>query len=139
MEEGHEEILEISNKNDFLIHYKKINIIGDKGVGKTSLITFFENYHKKEFVIKPLYDSFGKTESEIIEVSNNLNFSLVENVKRIAVEYNGITNLYLNIYETNLNDLENIKNYLDTLLFQTECIIFIFDKSDINSLKILKN
>ena len=137
-EEEEQETFVKNNKEDYLIHYKKINVMGDEGVGKTSLITFFENYYNKEFVIKSQTYSFEKTESEVTEESNIQISSLVENVKRITVEYDGTTNLYLNIYETNLNDLENIKNYLDTLLFQTECIIFIFDKSNINSLQNIK-
>ena len=124
-EEEEQETFEISNKEDYLIHYKKINVMGDEGVGKTSLITFFENYYNEEFVIKSQDYSFEKTESEVTEEFNIQIPSLVENVKRITVEYDDSTNLYLNIYETNLNELENIKNYLDTLLFQTECIIFI--------------
>ena len=138
MKEEEQETLEKNNKEDYLIHYKKINIMGDDGAGKTSLITFFENYYNKEFVIKPPYDSFEKTESEVMDESNIQNYSLVENVKRITVEYDGNTNLYLNIYETDLNQIDNIKNYLDILLLQTECIIFIFDKSEINSLENIK-
>ena len=133
MKEEEKQSLEISNKEDYLIHYKKINIMGNEDVGKTSLIAFFENYHDKNFIIQPKNYSYERVESEVSEETDI--HSLVEDVKRITVEYNGLTNLYLNIYETNLNELENIKNHLDTLLFQTECIIFIFDKNNIDSLQ----
>ena len=75
-EEEEQETFEISNKEDYLIHYKKINVMGDEGVGKTSLITFFENYHNKEFVIKSQDYSFEKTKSEVTEESNINNFSI---------------------------------------------------------------
>ena len=35
--------------------------------------------------------------------------------------------LFLNLYETNLDDYDTIKINLDTLLLQTECIIFMWD------------
>ena len=122
-----------SNKNDYLIHYKKINIMGDESVGKSSLITFFENYYNRNFVIKT-NNELSRSQSEI----SNENPSLVEQIKRITVEHNGSTNLYLNIYETNLDEIENIKNNLDTLLFNTECIIFIYDKNNLNTFNNIK-
>ena len=123
----------MNNKEDYLIHYKKINIMGDEGVGKTSLITLFENYHNKNFIINPPNNNLSMSNSQLGLISTiNIN-SLVENIKKITVEYNENTNLYLNIYETDLIEIENIKNHLDTLLLQTECIIFIFDNNNINS------
>ena len=131
-----EESEEKSNKNDFLIHYKKINIMGDEFTGKSSLIAFFENYHNKNFVIPNNENRLSRSLS--IDSANENNLHLVEQIKKITVAYNGLVNLYLNIYETNLNQIENIKNYLEDLLFQTECIILIFEKNNIDSFANIK-
>ena len=50
MEIEEEEI--INHKNDEYIHYQKINIIGDEGVGKSSFISYLKNYENKEFIIQ---------------------------------------------------------------------------------------
>ena len=124
---------EQSNKNDFLIHYKKINIMGNEGVGKSSLITFFENYDNHSFVIKP--QNLSRSQSDI---GNDNNINLVEQIKKITVEYSGLINLYLNIYETNLDQIDIIKMNLDVLLSNTECVIFIYDKNNLDSLDNIK-
>ena len=38
-------------END-IIHFQKINIFGDSGVGKTSLISCMENFNNNNFEIK---------------------------------------------------------------------------------------
>ena len=41
------------NENSDIKHYQKINIFGDSGVGKTSLISLMENYDNDNFNIIP--------------------------------------------------------------------------------------
>lgn len=110
------------NKDDEFVHYQKINFFGEDGVGKSSLISYMENYNITDYYID--------TQIPESNASFNINSSLVEeDVKRIAIEFNEDRNLYFQIYETSLNKYENIKNYLDVLLIQTECIIIMWDIS----------
>ena len=115
----------IENKKIELEHYKKINIFGEAGVGKTSLISLMENFDDDNFVIKG-EDIYG---SNISLDSYNGEMPIVEQVKKIKISINDNTNLFVNIYETNLDNYDAIKINLDTLLLQTECIIIMWDCS----------
>ena len=42
----------LNHKNDEYIHYQKINIIGEQGVGKSSFISYLKNYSNKDFILK---------------------------------------------------------------------------------------
>jgi len=113
-------------KEKDMIHYQKINIFGEPGVGKSSLISYLENYDKDDFVIEDqnvLNKSMNSVNS-IIAPS-----SLVEQIKKIKIKLNEDKNLYLNIYETNIDRFDSIKMNLETLLFQTECIIIMWDNN----------
>jgi len=55
--------------------------------------------------------------------------SLVEEIKEIKINYNKDKYLYFNVYESNIDNFDLIKLNLETLLFQTECIIIIWDIS----------
>ena len=113
-------------KEKDMIHYQKINIFGEPGVGKSSLISYLENYENDNFVIKnqnELNENF-----EIISINNEPS-SLVEEIKKIKIKINEDGYLYLNIYETNIDRYELIKKNLETLLFQTECIIIMWDNN----------
>jgi GTPase SAR1 family protein len=107
-----------------MIHYQKINIFGEPGVGKSSLISYLENYENDKFVIKDqnaLNKSFQSLDSNIAQCS------LVEQIKKIKITLIEDRNLYLNVYETNIDRFDPIKMNLETLLFQTECIILMWD------------
>ena len=109
----------IIRQND-MIHYHKINIFGEPDVGKTSLISLFENFNDNNFKIE-------------VDTARNSSFneqsSIVEQIKKIGIPLNDDRTLYLNIYETNLNRYDPVKMNLDTLLVQTKCIIIMFDNS----------
>ena len=122
---------EEKNKKD-MIHYQKINIFGEPGVGKSSFISYLENYGNDNFVIEEkneLKESFQSINSNIAQSS------LVEQIKKIKFELNENKNLYLNVYETNIDRFDTIKMNLETLLFQTECIIIMWD----NNVKTFEN
>ena len=104
MEKEEEKI--INHKNDEYIHYQKINIIGEQGVGKSSFISYLKNYSNKDFIIER-------------ESQNNLTMKsfddvplLIEDIYRYKIDFNDDRNLYFNIYETNLNNYEYIKKNL---------------------------
>ena len=108
-----------------IINYQKINIFGDEGVGKTTLISYMENYNCNNFQIIEKIEG----DSKISIKSYNNTCSLVEQIKRIEISFKENKNLYFNVYETNLDRYDYIKMNLDTLLLQTECIIIMWDKS----------
>ena len=123
-----ESYLENDNtKNSEIKHYQKINILGDSGVGKSSLISLMEHYDDDDFQIA----QNSLSESQMSIGSYNNSYSLVEQIRRIKILINKENNIYLhyNIYETNLDRYDYIKMNLDTLLLQTECIIIMWDKS----------
>ena len=117
---------EINNKENDMIHFHKINIFGDEGVGKTSLISFFENYDNDKYELK--LNSLNSLENYRDTFNNNP--TIVEKIKRLSIKINENKILYFNIYETNLNRYDSINMNLDTLLVQTECIILMWDNND---------
>ena len=121
---------EINNKD--MIHYQKINIFGEPGVGKSSLISYLENYKDDNFVIEEQNELRNSLQSRDSNISE---FSLVEQIKKIKIEINKENYLYLNVYETNIDRFDTIKMNLETLLFQTECIIIMWD----NNVKTFEN
>ena len=113
-----------NHKNDEFVHFQKINIFGDLCVGKSSFIKHLDNYNDDNFKIGNIIE---KNESEDDILDNPL--SIVEQIKRVIIDFNEDRNLYFTLYETNLSDYDFIKYNLDTLLNQTECIIIIWDSS----------
>ena len=117
-----ESLLE-DNQND-TIHFHKINIFGDSGVGKTSLISCMENFTDDNFEIK---EDLHKNSNE---VSFEASSSIVEQIKKLIFNINESKKVYYNIYETSINRYNEIKINLDALLQQTECIIIMWNNSD---------
>ena len=104
-------------------HYKKINILGVSGVGKSSLISLMEHYKDANFKIN--------IETENDSPKHSLNDSdkapPLAKTKKIKIPIKDKNNLYLNIYETNINECAIIQMNLDSLLLYTECIIIMWD------------
>ena len=122
-----------SHKNDDeFVHFQKINIFGEYGVGKTSLISHIENFNNDKH---QSCNNISRYESE----QDVLDPSIVEQVKRVIVDFNKNKNLYFTIYETNINDYDSIKDNLDILLIQTECILIIWDSSNPESFDKIPN
>ena len=126
-----------NHKNDEFIHFLKINIFGDSGVGKSSLISHFENFNNDNFTINN--DNINNNNDIESISSDNLNLSLVEQIKRIVIEFNEERNLYFNLYETSLIRYDSIKINLDNLLFQSECIIIMWDNSNLETFDNIPN
>ena len=122
----------LNHKNDEFVHFQKINIFGDSGVGKSSLIEYFENFNNSEYNLN----------NKIERTKTNESFEapfLVEQLKRKIIDFNEDRNLYFNIFESNLDDYDNIKTNLDTLLIQTECIIIMWDSHNPESFDNIPN
>ena len=121
---------ELSNfiKKNNLCHFKKVNLIGSLNVGKKTLLSYIEHYLDK----LNDFDSKEKKESENInEIKNSL---LVETIKKLSIPYYENTRqLDINLYISNIDDLDLIKENLDILLYCSECIIFMIDISSSQS------
>jgi len=117
---------ESDKRNEFLAHYKKINIFGNSNVGKSTLILSIEKYLDKDFKIE-------KKEEEKSEENVNTDSYITEQIKRINLEYDSSNNLYLALYETNIDKFDFIKEHIDTLITHSECLIFMLDITSINS------
>ncbi len=98
-----------NSKKNKLEHYKKVNIFGDGGVGKSSLISLMEHYKEDNFVIKEKL-----SESQMSIESANETSSIVEPIKKMEIPIDEDNPLYLSINETNLDDYDTIKINLDT-------------------------
>ena len=109
-------------QNKEIVHFIKINIFGEFGVGKSTFISWLEEFKNKNFKIKNEND-------DSFEISKNL----VEQVKRIIVPINEDKDIHFLVYETNLNHFDTIRANLDTLLFQNECILVMWDSSHPNT------
>ena len=115
-----------NHKNDEFVHFLKINIFGDSGVGKSTLISYMDNYDKSDYDIK----NDNNEEFNNSEISFEISSPLVEEVKNCVIDFNDDRNLYFNIYKSNLKSYDSIKLNLDTILLQTECIIIMWDNSN---------
>ena len=119
---------EISNyiKKYNLLHFKKVNLIGTSNVGKKTLISYIEHFSDKniDFEIKE------KIQENEIEINN----TLVELIKKLSIPYNESDKLNINLYITNIeNNIDFVKDNLDTLFNFSECIIFMIDITNANS------
>ena len=114
-----------------LVHYQKINIIGESGVGKSTLISLFTDYDK----IGEKIEIKIKRKESLSSQNSDYNYSLVEKVSKAVIEINENNKLYYNLYETNLDDIDSIQSYLGVLLMQTECVILMWNKQNLNSFK----
>ena len=111
--------MESPEENDKgMVHFVKVNIFGDSGVGKSSLISWLKNYKNNNILIK------NDSNNDSFVISKNL----VEQVEKVVVPLNRYKNMHFLLYETRVNDFEVIKTNLDTLLLQTECIIIMWDQ-----------
>ena len=106
-------------ENQKLVYFRKVNIFGDSFVGKSSFISWIENYKNKDFEIKS-----DDSDSSYDELSSYL----VEQAKRVV--YPEKENTHFLLYETNLDRYDSVKMNLDTLLFQSECVLLMWDESE---------
>ena len=122
---------ELSNfiiKNN-LCHFKKVNLLGASNVGKKTLLSYIEHYiyKEKDFDI-----------NKNVEYPNqNDNSSLVEIIKKLTITYYDTKRLDINLHISNIDNIDFIKENLDTLLFSSECVIFMIDITSQNSFTII--
>ena len=109
-----------------LVHFKKVNIFGLSKVGKKTLINYIQHYSDKDINFEIKKDDIEEEDNEINK-TNKPNSNLVEDIKRLSIVYYDTKHLDINLYVTNIDNMELIKNNLDTLLSNSECAIFMVD------------
>ena len=125
------------NENDEIetiyYRYKKVNIIGVSEVGKKTLLKELEKYNN------PHFDKIQKKDEQIEELKKeekDINLNLTINIKKIDIPLKqNNSKLHLNVYLSNLDNKSIIENNKDSLLYESELIIFILDVTNNNSLK----
>ena len=126
-------INENDNRDSFMAHFTKINLFGLSNVGKSSLIKSIEKYLDKDFKIEIKEE---QTKQEISSEEKGKDMSspkITEQIKRIYLSYDQTTELFLDIYETNIDNIDFLKDHIDTLITYSECLIFMIDIASINS------
>ena len=116
-----------------LVHFQKINIFGETGVGKSTIISLMKNYNElgNEINLK-----IGRRDSRLTENSDFFDFSLIEeDVSSVNLNLKDNKFLNFNLYETNLDNIDKIQIYLHILLMQTECAIIVWNKNNRNTFK----
>ncbi len=113
--------------------YKKVNIIGVSEVGKKTLLKELEKYNN------PHFDKIQKKDEQIEELKKeekDINLNLTINIKKIDIPLKqNNSKLHLNVYLSNLDNKSIIENNKDSLLYESELIIFLLDVTNNNSLK----
>ena len=77
-----------------LFHFIKMNIFGDLGVGKSTFISFLEDFKNENFEIM---NKSNSSFDDSIEISENL----VEQIKKIEVPIYDDRNIHFLKYEIN--------------------------------------
>ena len=130
---------------NYMVHYKKINIFGCTDVGKSSLILSMKNYVDNDFKLEiegKLNDEKMSIGGDIFNIDeNNIDNNNEENTLKLTEPIQRINipikennyELYLEIYETNINEFNSLKENIDTLIIYSECIIFMIDITSVDS------
>ena len=105
-----------------LCHFKKVNIFGRSNIGKKTLLSYIEFFSNNSIGFE------FKEKNDNIE-ENNINISLVELIKKVSITYYETKKLDINLYISNIDNLDFIKENLDTILTNSECVIFMIDIS----------
>jgi len=109
-----------------LVHFKKVNLFGLSKVGKKTLINYIQHYSDKDINFEIKKEDIEKEDNDINK-TNKSNTNLVEDITKLSIVYYDTRHLDINLYVTNIDNLELIKNNLDTLLSNSECAIFMVD------------
>ena len=118
-----EEELEKYIKDYNLCHFKKVNLFGPSNVGKKTLLSYIKHYVDKG------NDFEFKDNIQNSTTNTNNNSLLVEKIEKISLTYCETKKLDINLYISNIDDIDKIKDNLETLLSNSECIIVMIDIS----------
>ena len=112
-----------------IAHFKKVNLFGSSKVGKKTLISYIQHFSNNEI------DFEIKNDDNEENIDNKENLNLVEDVKKISIKYYDTRRLDINLYITKTDNKDLISENLDTILLNSECVIFMIDITSTNSFK----
>ena len=112
-----------------IAHFKKVNLFGSSKVGKKTLISYIQHFSNNEI------DFEIKNDDSEENIDNKENLNLVEDVKKISIKYYDTRRLDINLYITKTDNKDLISENLDTILLNSECVIFMIDITSTNSFK----
>ena len=112
-----------------IAHFKKVNLFGSSKVGKKTLISYIQHFSNNEI------DFEIKNDDSEENIDNKENLNLVEEVKKISIKYYDTRRLDINLYITKTDNKDLISENLDTILLNSECVIFMIDITSTNSFK----
>ena len=121
----------MNEENIKFVKFHKVNILGTSGVGKKTLFTEFKKYNNPKY---------SEEDNKTNEEENKIVPNIIElPIERITIPLKK-ENLYLhlNIYITNLDNLEIIKEKNKYLLYNSEIILLIVDITNTNSFHVIK-
>ena len=113
-------------KESNFCHFKKVNLIGLSNVGKKTLLSYIKSHHNSNKNIESNKDIINLNKDE--NTKNN-NTSLVEVIEKLSITYEETKRLDINLYITNIDNINIIKENIDTLISNSECIIFMINLS----------
>ena len=112
-----------------IAHFKKVNLFGSSKVGKKTLISYIQHFSNNEI------DFEIKNDDSEENIDNKENLNLVEDVKKISIKYYDTRRLDINLYISKTDNKDLISENLDTILLNSECVIFMIDITSTNSFK----
>ena len=112
--------------------YHKINILGNKGVGKKTLLKEFKKFNNQN------YNENLKDDEDENDDENDSSKIIEQPIERLKIQLKNGIFLYLNIYITNLDDMNFIKDTNKYILYNSEIIILMIDITKSNSFQTIK-
>ena len=120
-------------KNIDLVHFKKVNLIGGPNVGKKTLLSYLKHYMSDNYTFKM------SENTETNEDISNMNKNLVDSITKLSLKFNENDLLNISLYLTTIRDIDFIKDNIDTLFHFSECVIFMFDITSLDSFQLIND
>ena len=117
------------------VKFHKINIYGLSGTGKKSFLKEMKKYNNKNYKESEYDKIIDKRTKEELEDSQKL----IERIEKVIIPLKNNTKLYLNVYLTNLDNIDYINSRTKYLIYETEIIIILIDITRISSFELAKN
>ena len=117
------------------VKFHKINIYGLSGTGKKSFLKEMKKYNNTNYKESEYDKIIDKRTKEELEDSQKL----IERIEKVIIPLKNNTKLYLNVYLTNLDNIDYINSRTKYLIYETEIIIILIDITRISSFELAKN
>jgi small GTP-binding protein len=117
------------------VKFHKINIYGLSGTGKKSFLKEMKKYNNPNYKESEYDKIIDERKKEELEDSQKL----IERIEKVIIPLKNNTKLYLNVYLTNLDNIDYINSRTKYLIYETEIIIILIDITRISSFELAKN